>query len=58
MEKTYRIEEYSTMGWALIDYDAVKMPRPIAEQRLNRYIELGHNPEYLRVVVDNDLPAQ
>ena len=58
MENTYRIEEYSTMGWTLIDHDAVKMPRPIAEQRLNRYIELGHNPEYLRVVVDNDLSAQ
>ena len=42
------------MGWSLIDHDARKMPRAIAEQRLNRYIELGHNPEYLRVVVDND----
>ena len=57
MENTYRIEEYSTMGWSLIDHDAQKMPRSIAEQRLNRYIELGHNPEYLRVVVDNDRPA-
>ena len=57
MENTYRIEEYSTMGWSLIDLDAQKMPRPIAEQRLNRYIELGHNPEYLRVVVDNDQSA-
>ena len=54
MENTYRIEEFSTIGWVLIDLDAQKMPRPIAEQKLNRYIELGHNPEYLRVVVDND----
>ena len=46
-------EEYSTVGWTLIDHDAINMPRPIAEQRLNRYIELGHNPQYIRVVVDN-----
>jgi len=54
MEKLYRIEEYSTIGWTLIDHDAIKMTRTIAEQRLNRYIELGHNPQYLRVVVDVD----
>jgi hypothetical protein len=54
MENLYRIEENSTIGWTLIDHDAIKMTRAVAEQRLNRYIELGHNPQYLRVVVDND----
>lgn len=53
MENLYRIEEYSTVGWELIDPSAVKLPRHIAEERLNRLMDLGHNPIYLRVVVDN-----
>jgi len=53
MEHLYRIEELSTIGWTLIDADAIKLPRPTAAELLERYIELGHNPEYLRVVVDD-----
>jgi len=54
MENLYRIEECTTTGWDLVEYDAVKLPRHIAEEKLNRLMEMGHNPNYLRVVVDND----
>ena len=53
MANLYRIEENSTIGWELIEPDAIKLTRPIAEERLNYYIQMGHNPQYLRVVVDN-----
>lgn len=53
MEKLYRIEEFTTMGWELVEETAVKMPRKAAEERLNRLMEQGHNPGRLRVVIDN-----
>lgn len=53
MELLYRIEELDTTGWSLVDPDAVKLPRHLAEEKLNRLMELGHNPNYLRVIVDN-----
>lgn len=54
MELLYRIEELDTTGWSLVSPDAVKLPRHLAEEKLNRLMELGHNPNYLRVIVDND----
>jgi len=53
MEHLYRIEELSTTGWDLIDSDAVKLTKPVAVQKLQKYMDLGHNPDYLRVVIDN-----
>jgi len=53
MEKLYRIEEFSTIGWELVDPTAVKLPRHIAEEKLKHLMEMGHNPGRLRVVVDN-----
>ena len=53
MEKLYRIEEFTTMGWELAEEGAVKLTRSMAEQRLSRLMEMGHNPQRLRVVVDN-----
>jgi hypothetical protein len=54
MEILYRIEELDTTGWALVEESAIKLPRHVAEEKLNRLMQLGHNPNYLRVVVDND----
>jgi len=53
MEKLYRIEEFTTMGWELAEEGAVKLTRSMAEQKLTRLMEMGHNPQRLRVVVDN-----
>jgi len=53
MENLYRIEEYTTMGWELAEEGAVKLPRHVAEEKLNRLMEMGHNPNRLRVIVDN-----
>ena len=53
MEKLYRIEEFTTMGWELAEESAVKLTRSMAEQRLTRLMEMGHNPQRLRVVIDN-----
>jgi len=54
MENLYKIEEYTTTGWGLIEKDAIKLPRHIAEEKINRLMAMGHNPNYLRVIVDND----
>jgi len=56
MTKLYRIEEYTTVGWELAEPDARALPRELAEQKLNRLMEMGHNPDRLRVVVDVNLP--
>lgn len=53
MANLYRIEEFTTMGWELVEETAVKLPRHIAEDRLKRLMEQGHNPGRLRVVVNN-----
>ncbi len=51
--KLYRIEEYFTDGWALIDVHAQKLTRERCEELLEEYMIQGYNPNYLRVVADN-----
>jgi hypothetical protein len=48
----YRIEEESTSGWTLIDPDAVQLTKERAISMLERYVSEGHNPNHLRVRVD------
>jgi hypothetical protein len=53
MTQTYRIEELTTMGWALIEEDAKQLTREQCDLLLNNYLSLGYNPQYLRAVRDN-----
>jgi hypothetical protein len=53
MENLYRIEEYFTNGWELIDESASKLTKDQCDQRLQDYLERGYNPNCLRAVRDN-----
>ena len=53
MENLYRIEEYFTNGWELIDESASKLTKDQCNQRLQDYLERGYNPNCLRAVRDN-----
>lgn len=50
----YRIEENFTGGWELIDTEAQKLTKEQCDQLLQQYLAQGHNPNYLRAVLDND----
>ena len=50
MTETYRIEELFTDGWNLIEEDAKQLTKEQCNQRLQNYIAVGYNPNYLRAV--------
>ena len=52
MEVLYRIEEFNTTGWELIDEKDVQLTREACAQRVNEYYSLGLSPDRIRVVVD------
>jgi hypothetical protein len=53
-ETLYRIEEYCTTGWALIDSHQVKLTKEQCKEQLDMYLAQGHNPQYLRAVPDGN----
>ena len=52
MEALYRIEEFNTVGWELIDEKEVQLTKEVCAQHVQRYIGEGISPDRLRVVVD------
>jgi hypothetical protein len=52
MEVLYRIEEFTTVGWELIDEKEVQLTRDVCAQHLQRYISEGMSPDRLRVSLD------
>jgi hypothetical protein len=54
MEQLYKILEYGTQDWQLIDSEAVKLTKEQCNLLLNRYVSEGFNPNHLRAVPDND----
>ena len=52
MEALYRIEEFTTVGWELIDEKEIQLTREVCSQHVQRYIGEGISPDRLRVVVD------
>jgi len=53
-ETLYRIEEFCTSGWELIDSRQVKLTKEQCKEQLNMYLAQGHNPQYLRAVPDDN----
>ena len=54
MENLYRIEENFTNGWELAGPHLVKLTKEECKRQYNILVAQGHNPEFLRFVVDND----
>jgi hypothetical protein len=53
--KTYRIEELSTTGWALVDSDCQGMDRETTKQKLQWLIDYDErNPNRLRAVPERN----
>jgi hypothetical protein len=52
MEALYRIEEFTTVGWELIDEKEVQLTREVCSEHLQYYVSHGISPDRLRVVVD------
>jgi len=58
MTKLYRIEEYFTNGWDLIEESAQKLTKEQCDRLLIHYVNEGRNPNYLRAVVDAHISDQ
>jgi hypothetical protein len=54
MTQLYRIEEFCTTGWQLIDTHQVQLTKEQCKEQLELYIAEGKNPNALRAVPDND----
>ena len=52
MKQLYKIEEFGTMGWALISEEATKLTREQCDEMLQMYCNQGHNPSRLRASKD------
>ena len=53
--KLYRIEEFNTTGWEVIDQKHdLRLSKSIAKERLEAYMADGYSPERLRAVLDED----
>ena len=52
MKALYRIEEFNTTGWELIDENEVQLTREVCAEHIQRYISEGISPDRLRVVID------
>jgi hypothetical protein len=52
MEVLYRIEEFNTTGWELINEHEVQLTREVCAQHIQNYMSEGMSPDNLRVVVD------
>tara|TARA_Y100001963_G_scaffold55887_1_gene78104 strand:- start:303 stop:470 length:168 start_codon:yes stop_codon:yes gene_type:complete len=48
--KLYRIEEFATTGWEVIEASDCNLSKEVCDQKLNEYIAGGRNPNKLRVV--------
>ena len=52
MELLYRIEEFTTTGWELIDQTEVQLTKDVCSRHIQSYIDEGMNPNLLRAVID------
>jgi hypothetical protein len=50
--KTYRIEEMTTVGWESIPGDYEKLSKEKAKEAMEELIREGYNPNLMRAVPD------
>ena len=51
-ERLYRIEEFNTTGWEIIDQNDHHLTKEECKKKLDFYIAKGYNPNRLRLQVD------
>ena len=52
MSRKYRVEQYFTTGWSIVDKDAIKLTKDEAKKVLQNLMNEGVNPDLLRAIPD------
>ena len=50
MSRKYRVEQYFTTGWSIVDKDAIKLTKDEAKKVLQNLMNEGVNPDLLRAI--------
>ena len=53
-DRRYKIMTETTMGWTLIADDAQNLTKEQCDKMLNDALRAGANPQYIKVVANND----
>ena len=53
-DRRYKIMNQTTMGWTLIADDAQNLTKGQCDKMLNDALKAGANPQYIKVVANND----
>ena len=51
--RRYRVEELTTQGWELADYNTVNLTREDANRTLQNLLNDGLSPDRIRAVIDD-----
>ena len=52
MSRKYRVEQYFTTGWGVVDERAIKLSKDEAKKILENLINEGVNPNDIRAIPD------
>ena len=52
MSRKYRVEQYYTTGWSIVDKEAIKLSKDEARKWLEQMLAEGVNPDDLRAIPD------
>ena len=52
MSRKYRVEQYFTTGWGVVDERAIKLSKDEAKKVLENLLAEGVNPDDLRAIPD------
>ena len=52
MSRKYRVEQYFTTGWGVVDERSIKLTKDEAKTVLERLMKEGVNPDELRAIPD------
>ena len=52
MSRKYRVEQYFTTGWGVVDEKAIKLTKDEARKVLENLLKEGVNPDEIRAIPD------
>ena len=52
MSRKYRVEQYFTKGWGVVDEKAIKLTKDEARKVLENLLKEGVNPDEIRAIPD------